>query len=537
MKIQKMSINKAQLLFLVLVTFVACLQCTSNDYVFSVKGNNTYLNDKEILVAGFRYSNALYSRNVFMDIDNEGMAKREQGFDPVEMVRAAKAIDPSFYMEKTKQHFENGWGYMCASTRLQCVPHHGPNADPGGDGSKEEPGIRWWLEALKDMRGAYVTDSNLPDPLITLDGKKVTSPDIWNRVRRPEILYMLEQELYGRAPGAPEKMVSRVVYINTTAKVTFKQVEIDLFQGENMMTMDVLICLPANAKEPVPVFLGMNFMGNHTINSDPGIMISQKILDTPGIDKDSLERTRGSMSSRWPVEMVTDRGYGIVTLSRTGGQKLFPKEREASDWGAISAWAWALRRVVDYLETDGQVDHERIASVGTSRLGKVALWAGATDERISMVIPMCSGGCGGASLMSKRFYGEASDELTGGIGPDKVAGNFLKYLKNEAILPFDQHMAISLIAPRPIYIGTAEGQKEPQNLGMYLALKHAEPVYQLLGTEGFGANTMPGIHQPVMTRMGFHIRQGKHGIETYDWKCFMDFADKHLNRKHHQKTQ
>ena len=59
-------------------------------------------------------------------------------------------------IEDTKNHFEKGWGYMCASTWLQCVAPHGPNADPGGDGSKENPGIRWWLEALKEMQGEYV---------------------------------------------------------------------------------------------------------------------------------------------------------------------------------------------------------------------------------------------------------------------------------------------------------------------------------------------------------------------------------------------
>ncbi len=61
-------------------------------------------------------------------------------------------------IEDTKNHFANDWGYMCASTWLQCVAPYGPNADPGGDGSKENPGILWWLEALKAMRGEYVTE-------------------------------------------------------------------------------------------------------------------------------------------------------------------------------------------------------------------------------------------------------------------------------------------------------------------------------------------------------------------------------------------
>ena len=320
-----MTIMKTKQLLLTILVFGITQNLSAGEYVFSVKGNKTYLNDKEILVTGLRCSNALYSkkstnelikhldeyksygintisvfimgsrygdfkgyledgslnptyskrlakiikaadkrgmivlvgclywggstakwdswtqtdantaiantikflkennfRNVFVDVDNEGMAKRDKGFNTVGMVRAAKEVDSTFFIatnfrglppaeadlgihfsekdpakpyiesegtpknapgkywgeyskapplenyinigvysdemkanqiEITKDHFEKGWGYMCASTWLQCVAPYGPNADPGGDGSKENPGIRWWLEALKEMRG------------------------------------------------------------------------------------------------------------------------------------------------------------------------------------------------------------------------------------------------------------------------------------------------------------------------------------------------------------------------------------------------
>jgi hypothetical protein len=267
-------------------------------------------------------------------------------------------------------------------------------------------------------------------------------------------------------------------------------------------------------------------------------MISRKSMKRSGetgTDKNgTIEESRGNAADRWPIEMIVERGYGVVTLYRLDKASvdgLFPGERKPGDWGAISVWAWGLSRVVDYLETDDQVDHKRLMVTGTSRLGKAALWAAATDDRIRIAFPMCSGGCGGAAVMSKRFYGEPVDDLMCSIGHDKVCGHFIKYLNHEEVLPFDQHMLIALIAPRPIYIGTADGQKEPHNQGMFLAMKHAEPVYKLLGTDGFGLDSLPEIHQPVMTTMGFHIRSGKHGIEDYDWKCFMDFADRHLHHK------
>lgn len=376
-------------------------------------------------------------------------------------------------------------------------------------------------------------ENRLPDPLVTLDGREVNNTDMWWNVRRPEILNMVETELYGRAPGPPEKMVTRVVSKYSSEKISYKQVEIELIQGENKAVLDVLICLPADASEPVPVFLGMNFFGNHTITKDTGIIIPKINNMKPAADGENEpqnpEELRGSATERWPIEMVTKRGYGIVTFSRGGGtQGLFPDYNKPGDWGSFAAWAWEMSRVIDYLETDEQVDNQGVMTIGTSRLGKVALWAGATDERIRIVFPMCSGGCGGTSMMSKRFYGEESDEMNCGIGGSKLCGNFQKYLDHEKVLPFDQHMVLALIAPRPICMGTAEGQKEPQNSGMFLALKNAEPVYKLLGTDGLGADRMPGINNPVMNTMGFHIRTGKHGIEDYDWKCFMDFADKHL---------
>jgi hypothetical protein len=117
--------------------------------------------------------------------------------------------------------------------------------------------------------------NTLPDPMVKLDGTAVTNPDIWEEVRRPEILNMVEKEMYGRAPGAPEKAVSRVVSMHTSGKVMYKQIEIELKQGKNSLVLEVLICLPGDAREPVPVFLATNFFGNHTITSDPKINISK----------------------------------------------------------------------------------------------------------------------------------------------------------------------------------------------------------------------------------------------------------------------
>jgi hypothetical protein len=53
----------------------------------------------------------------------------------------------------TREHFAQGHGYMLASTWLQAPPPQGPNHRPGGQGTEDDPGVRWWLEALARWNG------------------------------------------------------------------------------------------------------------------------------------------------------------------------------------------------------------------------------------------------------------------------------------------------------------------------------------------------------------------------------------------------
>ena len=55
-------------------------------------------------------------------------------------------------------------------------------------------------------------------------------------------------------------------------------------------------------------------------------------------------------------------------------------------------------------------------------------------------------------------------------------------------------------------------------------------MYRLLGAKGLGADQMPGIHEPIMKTIGYHIRAGRHDVTDYDWQRYMDFADKHFGR-------
>ena len=389
---------------------------------------------------------------------------------------------------------------------------------------------------------AKVGQFTLPDPLVLESGEKMEDAKTWREERRPELIRLFEKHVYGRSPGKPETLRHEIISEEKNAlggKATRRQVRI-FFSEKPEPKLDLLIYLPNERKSAAPAFLGLNFGGNHTIHADPGILLATGWVRN-GRNDQASEDARGRASSRWPVELILDRGYALVTGYygdidpdfhdgfTNGVHPLFYKEGQSKpaedEWGSIAAWTWGLSRAMDYLEKDADIDAGRVALLGHSRLGKTALWAGAQDERFAIVISNNSG-CGGAAL-SRRNFGETVQRINSAF-PHWFCGNFKQYDSNSNPPPVDQHQLIALIAPRPVYVGSAEEDRWADPHGEFLSAKHASPVYELLGKEGLPAEIMPKVNQPVMGTIGYHIRTGKHDVTTYDWEQYLKFADRHF---------
>jgi hypothetical protein len=330
--------------------------------------------------------------------------------------------------------------------------------------------------------------------------------------------------VYGRTPKV-DAVTFDLVEMDARAmegRATRKRVKITSRQGEKTFAFEAWVLVPNERQGRAPAFLLIN--NRPVASADP---------------------TRREKNGFWPAEEIIARGYAAAVF-RTNDVDPDRKEEAAraegvrgaftspgnpaeDGWATIAAWAWGASRVMDYLQTDPDIDGERVAVIGHSRGGKTALCAGAEDRRFALVISNDSG-CGGAAL-SRRRFGETVAAINRGF-PYWFCGSFKQFNGREDELPVDQHQLISLMAPRAVYVASADGDFWADQRGEFLSLVHAGPVYGLYGHEGFREDEMPPLDTPrAAGRMGYHVRTGAHNLTPYDWGCFMDFADRLWGRE------
>lgn len=372
----------------------------------------------------------------------------------------------------------------------------------------------------------------LPPVLVSENGKAITTPEEWFRIRRPEILALFGNLVYGTvpAPAEPIRTTFEVVkrddrFLDGTA--VRKDVRIRFENSRGTAELYVLVFHPAGATQPSPAILLHSFSNTRDTGHDPdpnrpghlrtGIPLAEILKSGFGF----VVVHQGDLVRHNEVEFLK----GVHPLFYPKGQS-FPK---ASEWGVISTVAWGGSRTMDYLQTDPDIDARRVAIMGHSKMGKATLWTAAQDERFALAISSQSG-CAGAALW-RRKYGETLEKMVTRF-PYWLCRNAAKFANNEDDLPVDQHMLLACIAPRPVYVHSGVEDRWADPLGEYLSAYHASEVYRLLGKKGLDSATPPLVGTTLVTSdVGYHNRPGGHSIEPFDWTTFLAFATHHLQRR------
>ena len=367
----------------------------------------------------------------------------------------------------------------------------------------------------------------LPDPLVLANGKPVKSAKDWWKKRRPELVELFDRDIYGRLPGN----VPAVTWSVTESReevvggkpVLFRRL---LGHVDNLsyplvnVGIEAELTTPRGAKS-VPViveFFPFEFRGRFPAPPSPtwqeqviGRGWAYAILSTSTIQADN-----GAGLTR-----------GIIGLVNQG------QPRKPDEWGALRAWAWGASRLLDYLETNPEVDAKRAVIEGVSRFGKAALVTMAYEPRYAIGF-IGSSGAGGAAL-ARRNWGEKLENVAGSGEYHWMAGNYIKYAADPLgpkDLPVDAHELIALAAPRPLFIGAGtleqgDGWVDPR--GMFMATVAAGPVYRLLGKKDLGTTVFPPV-ETALTAGDLAYRQHSGGHTSGpNWPTFLEFAARYFS--------
>lgn len=360
-------------------------------------------------------------------------------------------------------------------------------------------------------------ERKVPDPLISLAGDPIRTPEEWEELRRPEIIHLFEEYVYGKSPSVTATSL-RFKVIKEEKNVcgglgNKREIEIIYSGDKGEDRFQFVLFLPKDLEKPAKTFLFINIRG-------------YEMMDPEQYGDHEF----------WPVKHLLAQGYATAgfQVSEVAPDKTETAFRRAHQvfsrkkytWGTISAWAWAASRVMDYLETDPNIASSQVAIIGHSRGGKTALWAGALDERFAFVVSNNSGSTGAAIARGK--IGETIKDINTSF-PYWFHDRYQSFNDREYELPVDQHMLISLIAPRPVYVTSATEDEWADPHSEFLSLTYSKPVYQQYGLKHDQIKQFPQPDSPIHDEaIAYHVRTGKHDLTLYDWQNIIRFweADK-----------
>jgi pimeloyl-ACP methyl ester carboxylesterase len=366
-------------------------------------------------------------------------------------------------------------------------------------------------------READVPPYQLPQVLQSPDGSPLTTARQWEQRGRPATLDLFASHVYGRSPVAP-------------AGIRFESVRLDNQALNGLASEYVCRIVIPTAGEPFA------FHATVLVPNDPAKRPRPTFLLLNNRAK-SRDLQPNPQDDFWPVEMLIARGYVAAVIHLVDVQPDEPGDLSAGvigalpqhdvapeqRWATLAAWAWGASRAMDWLCTLPFIDPARVAVIGHSRGGKAALWAAAQDQRFAMVVSNESG-CGGAAL-SRRRFGETLAHINNAF-PHWFCENFKKFSGQEDDLPVDQHQLLALIAPRCLYVASAEQDQWADPRGEFLALAHASTVYALYGFPPIHTDEMPPLDHPLIRGpLAYHIRRGTHDLTRYDWERYLAVAD------------
>ncbi len=372
------------------------------------------------------------------------------------------------------------------------------------------------------------------------DGTRVTGAEQWFQQRRPELIRLFEQNVYGVAPvisgiSAQVRQSDPTVF---DGAATLTEVEIAI-NGlpEYAPRIHLALFTPNQRNKPVPVFLGMNALGNYATVAHETVRHDPQAWANP----EWKGHGRGGQAQTWCVENSIRRGYALATVHTSdidadrpdpndGFQPFYSAAQlgcsDAERWGTIRAWAWGLQRCIDYLVTDARIDPARIGVIGHSRLGKTALLTAALDTRVALVVPHQSG-TGGCAL--SRDNDQETVQKINDRFPHWFNDVFKTFNGREAELPVDQHELIALVAPRALLDTEGERDAWASPNGAWRALQAAAPVWTLLGQPGLLASAPlrePQSPNDAGGAIAQYRRDTEHVLDLGYWNAALDFADR-----------